>query len=72
MTGNKVGRDNAGRYKHTGNHERLCVCGHTLGDHSAEKVDGQRPCFAGDFGHEPCACECFKLKRKPRTARGQE
>lgn len=56
-------RDNTGRYKHTGGWERLCTCGHDLGVHSAEKVDGKRPCFSADFTGVDCACECFK-KRK--------
>jgi|LWDU01.1.fsa_nt_gi hypothetical protein len=48
---------NTGKYAYSV--ERACKCGHTLGDHSAERVkwEGQtlQECFA-----DACACECFK------------
>ena len=61
-------RDSEGRYRHE--FERLCVCGHTNGEHTAErvKVNGvwQQPCVT-EYGvgpEGPCPCECFKLSRK--------
>lgn len=53
-----------GQFVHDGKSERLCTCGHGLGVHSAAVVDGERPCFHGDLGGEPCACARFKLTRK--------
>ncbi len=35
--------------------EKPCRCGHTLGQHSAEKAGNERPCFAAG-----CDCGCFK------------
>ena len=32
-----------------------CKCGHTLGQHVAERHRGEQPCVADD-----CGCECFK------------
>lgn len=58
---NKDARDSEGKYKHDGNWDRLCKCGHTLGFHAAAKVAGQRPCFHGDEpGAEPCGCVVFR------------
>tara|TARA_R110000803_G_scaffold20201_16_gene52284 strand:- start:1112 stop:1318 length:207 start_codon:yes stop_codon:yes gene_type:complete len=54
-------RDNEGRYRHT--FEKICVCGHTNGQHTAErvKVDGKmwQECL-----EEGCGCECFKKAKK--------
>lgn len=43
----------------------VCVCGHTLGQHSAERVKGQQPCFCEDG--DGCACESFKRARAPKA-----
>lgn len=51
-------RDKAtGRYSDT-KFEKPCQCGHTLGQHTAEKVAGSQPCTVLD-----CTCECW-TKRK--------
>lgn len=60
----KQGRDKAnGQYAPAGL-DKLCGCGHTLGQHSANRttVAGVRvqECF------EACNCECFKAARKPK------
>jgi hypothetical protein len=44
-----------GQYAHSA--DRLCKCGHRLGEHAAEVVDGERPCFHG-HGED---CECVKF-----------
>jgi hypothetical protein len=39
----------------------VCTCGHTLGDHTAERPYA---CIIGDFaGYEICDCEKFKKQR---------
>lgn len=46
-----------GRFAHEENWDRLCVCGHTLGNHTAASTGKYRPCI------EPtCECECEKFK----------
>lgn len=40
--------------------ERPCKCGHPLGIHAAETVEGERPCFVGDEGGPPCDCTRFR------------
>jgi len=51
-------RDNDGKYKLDGNWERMCICGHTLGQHFAEKP---RNCCENDsYEH----CKTFKLNKK--------
>jgi len=56
------GRDRrTGRYTHST--EAMCTCGHGIGLHAAVSVGGERPCFAGDFGHEFCGCKKFKKVR---------
>lgn len=56
-----------GRYAHA-NLDLLCVCGHSLGEHTAETVGGLRHCLHGTFpdeGHmESCECERFRKSRK--------
>jgi hypothetical protein len=47
-----------GRYTYDEKYERLCVCGHPLGKHSAESP---HDCFVGQFG-EPESCECPKFR----------
>lgn len=65
----KKGKSHAsdGKYKHDGGWERPCgTCGHTLGHHSGDKVDGKRPCFEGDFSDDSCECENFTASRKKK------
>ena len=40
---------------------KLCVCGHTLGEHAAEKVGTVQECF-----HADCLCECFRKAKEKR------
>lgn len=64
---------NAPREKRTGryaprNFDAVCVCGHTLGNHTAERAteNGRalQPCLAAELeGLEDCDCECFRRKR---------
>jgi hypothetical protein len=58
-----------GRYAFDGGFERLCVCGHTLGQHTAERgrcpvtKKMQQPCIVEDSqGHEGCGCDCMCFK----------
>lgn len=54
-----------GRYSYDGRWDRLCVCGHPLGEHAAERVSGQQPCFHGDAEpSEPCDCERFTPRKQ--------
>jgi len=53
-------RDRAtGRYGFHGDWDRMCVCGRTLGEHTAEPP---HECFAGDY------CERFRPSRRRRGA----
>ena len=49
------------REKDTGRYAPMldvaCVCGHRLGQHTADRVGGHQPCLE-------CACECFKRLKK--------
>jgi hypothetical protein len=45
-----------GRYADT-KLDKMCKCGHTLGNHTADKFGNQQPCLADD-----CGCACFKKK----------
>lgn len=68
-------RDQQGRYDYKNDWDRLCVCGHTLGVHSA---GSPAECLLYSFGdqwhqetqdhqHQPdknCGCEKFRPKRK--------
>jgi len=56
-------RDDRGQYKHHGGWDRLCVCGHRLGEHTAEKARGERPCLA-----YPCECQLFRPQRRNSRA----
>lgn len=52
-----------GKYIHT-KWTRLCVCGHPVGVHTADKgADGSRPCIAPDFGID-CDCDKFRPTNK--------
>lgn len=66
----------SGQYTFEGGYERLCVCGHPLGVHTAAraKVDGvsQQPCMHEDLGGadaEPCSCSLFKPTRKAKAGK---
>ena len=51
-------RDKAtGRYTDT-RFDKLCTCGHTLGNHTAEKVGNHQECLT-----DGCECECFTKVR---------
>jgi hypothetical protein len=53
-----------GRYIHT-KPTRLCVCGHPVGVHSAEKgADGSQPCFISDYLDVSCPCEKLRPTNK--------
>jgi len=41
--------------------DRVCVCGHTLGEHAAANP---RPCFHGDFSTDGSDCDCETFRRK--------
>jgi len=63
-------RDEAGRYDFS-NMDAMCVCGHRLGVHAADRGDtGKRPCFRDDLHNiidvpeEDCDCEAFRKSRK--------
>lgn len=70
--GNARKREADGRFDHAGNWERLCVCGHTLGDHSAgSPADCLMYSFSAESrtekvnGDKPnCGCQKFRLARK--------
>ena len=59
---------NSGRYAFDGNFDRLCTCGHTLGNHTAARgrcpTTGkmEQPCMI-DCG---CECMCFKPAKVAR------
>lgn len=52
-----MSRDKQGKYSYEGNWERLCECGHTLGDHTAEP-----PHACGNYGSGLIDCDCRKFK----------
>ena len=56
-----------GRFIHGDNSERLCVCGHTLGHHTAMAAEGRRPCFESDFD-PTCTCRCSRFKPQRRRS----
>lgn len=68
-------RETDGKYAHEGNWRRLCVCGHTLGVHSAgSPSDCLLYSFSPDdpnrFSNDQlnpdddCGCQRFRLSRK--------
>jgi hypothetical protein len=58
-------RTRSGRYDYDGDMDRLCVCGHTLGQHAAASP---HDCFVnealGHEGEENCTCPKFRPARK--------
>jgi hypothetical protein len=60
-TKQKQSRDReTGRYGFDGKWDRLCTCGHTLGDHLAQ---APHYCIAGDF-HKGVECNCLRFTPK--------
>lgn len=65
-------REHDGKYAFDGNLDRLCVCGHTLGDHaSGSPADCLVYSFSGSDrakmvnGDKPnCGCLKFRLSRR--------
>ena len=55
------GRDSEGRYTYENRWERLCTCGHTLGNHTAV---APHTCIEGDFSAVSCSCAKFRPSRK--------
>lgn len=60
--------DRDGRYTFDGNLGRLCVCGHTLGNHAAS---APHECFCPtlsklDLNHAECECKKFRQSRKKK------
>ena len=49
----------SGRYGYTNNFERLCVCGHTLGVHTAQ---APHECIAQDFEPQEVPCQCQRFR----------
>lgn len=68
-TGRRQDRAQDGRYTFDGNLHRLCVCGHTLGNHSS---GSPHDCLTYSFpktDHRHAECDCPKFRpsrRKPR------
>lgn len=59
----------SGQYTYRGDLERLCKCGHTLGNHCAERIKENgasiQDCMVSTF--EPftsCQCQCFEPQKK--------
>ena len=52
----------SGQYGFTNNYDRLCVCGHRLGHHTAQ---APHECIDGDFNpvDVPCGCMRFRLAK---------
>jgi hypothetical protein len=55
-----------GRYGFEGQRDRLCVCGHTLGQHTAE---APHSCIVGDFEEKGCETDCERFR--PAKAKGE-
>ena len=56
-------RDIHGQYSFDGRLERVCVCGHTLGEHSG----GTAPhdCLVSTFApYTPCDCQKFRPSKR--------
>lgn len=48
--------------------ERVCVCGHSLGDHTAARVNGEQPCIEHEC--DGCMCRSFKAAKPEVAHRG--
>ena len=70
-TTNNNMRDSEGKYRHS--FEKMCVCGHENGDHTAERVKVTNPDgtsrWLQDCLADGCDCLCFAKVRKPRKPR---
>ena len=58
-------RDTAGRFD-VEDFSPVCVCGHTLGEHSAMRNPRtkRKDCFAGDTTGTPCECTGYRKARR--------
>lgn len=56
-------REQNGQYAYHNNWERLCVCGHSLGDHC---IGSPKDCMVSTMSPDylPCDCQQFRLSRK--------
>lgn len=64
----KTNRDrSSGKYVDT-DLEKVCVCGHGLGEHTAARVAGEQPCMHGCDFHSDDSCDCESFRKA--TARG--
>ena len=59
----------SGRYTYTGGLDRVCVCGHRLGEHSAARTVRKgiaiQDCLHD--GSDDCGCKLFKPARKGKV-----
>lgn len=67
--GKSMGWDKSNRELYTGKYAHknlglLCICGHTLGAHSAESTTKSQPCFIQD-SIKDIQCDCEKFKKTP-------
>lgn len=53
----------SGQFAHDGRFDRLCVCGHELGDHVAGGFDCNVPMDGGLRRAKPCDCVRFRASR---------
>ncbi|HYE90076.1 MAG TPA: hypothetical protein VEA38_03605 [Terriglobales bacterium] len=54
-----------GRYGFEGQWDRLCVCGHRLGVHTA---DAPHECMVRDFDKTAAPCDCMKFRPSRKRA----
>ena len=55
-----------GQYKHQGGWERMCKCGHTLGQHTDIAIAGKRDCLACEEEDKPNAHHKFVAVKEPK------
>ncbi len=62
-------RDRSGQYTHHNKWERICKCGHGLGQHSAEALSGgKRDCFACEADGRSDHHHRFVEQKRPKTS----
>lgn len=49
----------SGRWGFTNDYERLCVCGHALGHHTAQ---APHECIDNDFNPVDTPCQCLRFR----------